>query len=166
MAELESTENCVNSFNYTFFRYTHGPMTTEIYEDAHRLHNAGLITFPEKGPIKATDKGKQLMASISDLYRENEHVCKYVEESAKKYAHLTFGALKHKIYNRVIDLDGMKIKIGDIPLYVEVLSNIEGENIPKFRIDDDWVDTLWGEFNYTEDEKALGAKIHPVTVCV
>jgi hypothetical protein len=164
MAELDSAEESVSSFNYTFFRYQHGPITTEIYEDARVLRELGLLDLPEhgKGTIKLTEKGIHLLKSIEGLYAENEVVCKYVAESAKANAPLAFGVLKKRVYNRTVDTCGGKMKIGDLPFYCDVVSKLEGDNVLRFQLDDDWLDTLWGEFHYSDEEKAQMQRIRPM----
>lgn len=166
MAELDSAEENVGTFSYTFYRYQHGPITTEIYEDAHALHALGLLDIPRrgKGPIKVTEKGIRLLKNIESLYQENERICRYVAESAKNYAPLSFGALKKKVYSRTVDVCGTKMKIGDAPFFCDVVSKLEGEGVSRFQLDDDWIDTLWGEFNYSDEQKSQLQKIRPMTI--
>lgn len=163
MAQLESTEHGVNTFSYTFYRYDHGPITTEIYEDASQLHKAGLLNVPARGkcPISTTESGKRVLAGLSDLYAENQHVCKFVEESAKAYAWMGFGALKSKVYDREVKVDGEIVKVGDVPCYQTVLSRLDG-NVEHFRLDDDWIDSIWGDFNYSDEQKAMSRRVHRV----
>lgn len=161
MAELESVEHGINTFNYTFYRYDHGPMTTEIYEDAHELRKLGLLDLPEKGqgPIRLTERGIGLLKNLAELYKQNEQICKYVDDSARTYAPLGFGALKKVIYARNVTIGGTTMKIADVPPFCDVISRIEGDNVIRFLLDDDWIDTLWGEFNYSDEQKAMARKI-------
>jgi hypothetical protein len=155
MAELDAAQDGVAAFNYTFYRYQYGPLTTEIYEDADVLRRLGFLNVPEKGKghITLTDKGTKLLANIRDLFAQNQTVCRYVVESAKANAPLSFGALKSKVYNRTVEICGTKVKIANVPFFCDVVTKLEGENVSRFQLDDDWIDTLWGEFHYTEEEK-------------
>src|SRR5690349_16904257 len=74
LAELESTRSGVNTFNYRFYRYTYGPMTTEVYEDRDSLGGLGLVTG--KREVRLTDKGEKLIAIASELFDENREVCR------------------------------------------------------------------------------------------
>jgi hypothetical protein len=162
MAQLESTEHGVNTFNYTFYRYDHGPITTEIYEDASQLHKAGLLNVSPQGkcPISTTEEGRKVISGLTDLYAENRDVCRFVEESAKSYAGMSFGTLKSKVYEREVMVEGEKIKVADFPCYQTVLSKLDGD-VQHFVLDDDWIDSIWGDFNYTDEQKAMARKIHP-----
>jgi hypothetical protein len=166
MAQLESTEQGVNTFNYTFYRYDHGPITTEIYEDASQLHKVGLLSAPIKGkcPITTTQAGKNLIAELAEVFEENRRVCDFVEASAKAYAWMRFGDLKKKVYAREVEVEGSKIKVADVPCLQTVLSKLSGD-VEHFRLDDDWLDTIWGDLNYTEDEKLQMRRIRPMSVC-
>ena len=163
MAELDSIEESVNTFSYTFYRYQHGPITTEIYDDARVLNGLGLLDVPHhgKGTIRLTDKGINFLKSIEQLFVENEAICKYVAESAKANAPLSFSALKKRVYNRTVDVCGGKMKIGDVPLFCDVVTKLDSA-VLKFELDDDWVDTLWGEFHYNDEEKAQMKRIRPM----
>ena len=120
------------------------------------MRSAGLLDVPEKGKghIRLTDEGKRLLADLADLFRENEPICRYVENSAREYARLDFGSLKRAVYEHDVIISGAKMKIADVPYFCDVITKLGGENVAAFQMDDDWIDTLWGEFNYTKDELA------------
>jgi hypothetical protein len=151
-SQLKMNSDFVKGFNYSFFRYIHGPMSKEIYEDGAALHKAGLITTLQ-GPIKLTENGKKLFDSIQSLYEENKRVVDYIDSAAQKYAALSFGQLKREIYDLSIEWAGDTWKVGKIPPYIDVLSKLEPlEAKAQFTLDDDWVDSLWGTLHYTEEQ--------------
>lgn len=154
MAELESVQHGINTFNYTFYRYDHGPMTTEIYEDIEQLKAVGLLDVPDNkcAEIKLTAAGKKLFNTINALLVANADVCAFIEDSAKKYAPLPFGELKSAVYDQRVRIGGKVVRIGDVPHFCDVIGKLQDDDVKKFQIDDDWVDTLWGYFNYTPDE--------------
>lgn len=164
MAQLESVENGVNTFNYTFYRFNHGPMTTEIYEDAKQLRLSGLLDVPatRRVNIKLTESGERLLEEISELLGENKQVCKYVKNSAKEYAGLGFGDLKRVVYDRKVEVCGQRMKIAAAPFYCDVITKLNSEKATRFQIDDDWIDTLWGYFNYSPEELAGIRVIRPM----
>ncbi len=154
MAELDASERGEKTFSYTYFRFNHGPMTTEVYEDGAALHASGYLS-EVKGhkPIALTDSGRILIESIDPLLKLNEGICNYVKESARQYAPLSFPELKQVVYDRVIVWNGISIKIADIPSTATVLPKIESKRArAEFELDEDWVDSLWGVFEYTDDD--------------
>jgi hypothetical protein len=166
MAELDSAELGVKGFSYTFFRYTYGPFTTELYEDGDALHVAGLIT-DKRGPIKLTSHGDSLLHQIEEVIRQNVDVCLLVENAAKKYAPLSFSELKRTVYARKIQWSGGEVAIGDIPMYAPVLSKLdETESDQKFQIGEDWLDSLWGALTYTEEEQIKSTRVSPYRAAV
>ncbi|MDE3062864.1 MAG: hypothetical protein KGJ51_07355 [Acidobacteriota bacterium] len=150
MAELASTSKQINTFNYSFFRWTFGPLTTDIYEDADWLASVGLSSG--KAKPRLTDKGTSLLRAASDLFQENQEAIRFVDDAAKKCAPLTFGPLRTLVYKQVVNVPGKgKLTIADVPTGYNVLSRI---STPKscFSLSDDWIDSLWRHLNYTDDE--------------
>lgn len=164
LAELKSTSDGVNSFSYRFYRYTYGPMTTEIYDDGDALHSLGLMT-DKRGLIKLTNKGKHLLDSASELFKQNASVCAYVETMAKKYASASFGDLKKDVYAKHVSVEGKKTTIADAPTCSIVLNKLDAPK-NQFQLDDDWIDSLWGVFHYTDEEEAMANDFRQVEAAV
>jgi hypothetical protein len=158
MTELESTNHGVNTFNYSFYRWDFGPFTTEIYEDADALARQGLTT--DKKSARVTPRGEQLLRITSDLFQENHRALSYIDAAANKCAKLGFGALKQLVYKQTVDVKGKRIPVGDVPSGVHVLSALDKSSIA-FSLDDDWIDTLWGYFNYSDNEMEAFSKVKP-----
>src|SRR3972149_2547917 len=94
-------------FNYTFFRWDYGPLSTEIYDDRDTLLRAGYITqVGTKGRIYPTEGGKQLLESLRDLFAENEGILRKIDHEAKRCANLTFSELMNAVY-------AMKVRFED-----------------------------------------------------
>ena len=158
MAELASTRAGFNTFNYSFYRWTFGPFTTEIYEDADALHSLGLATSKETEPA-VTDKGRKLLSNVEELLTEGRAFTEYVRESAREFAQMKFGELKDKVYQEIVLVNGKnKYTIGNAPRGSSVLTPLA--NATSFELDDDWVDTLWGQFNYSAEDLASRSVIH------
>lgn len=155
-SELDMNTNKTRGFNYSFFRYDYGPLSKEIYDDGAELHKAGLITSL-KGPIELTDEGKQIVSSLSELYRKNEQVTDYIDGAAKKYARMSFGRLRRHIYALQIEWAGDAWKVGEIPMHCDMMDALPYNDARVvFELDDDWVDSLWGVLRYSaEDAKKL-----------
>jgi hypothetical protein len=161
-SQLEMNNEATKGFNYSFFRYTHGPISKEIYNDGGMLHSAGLITTL-KGPIKLTETGMKSFDSLKDLYGQNLEILAYIDSAAKSYAPLAFGPLKKRIYALQVEWCGDKWKVGKIPECTDVLTKLEGDEIrTAFKIDDDWIDSLWGRLHYTEEQSRKLKIVHKV----
>ncbi len=161
-SELSMNEQGTKGFNYTFFKYWYGPISKEIYEDGTTLHVGGLITTLE-GPIKLTQRGREVFDMLGPLYKENQEITEFIDSAAKAYASLSFGALKQKIYDLSVRWAGDKWKVGKIPPCVDVLTKLDANEARKqFRVDDDWVDSLWGTLNYTEEQTKKLRIVHKV----
>jgi hypothetical protein len=161
-AELYSTRARVNTFNYSFFRYTYGPFTTEIYEDADALCRLGLSTAKDAHP-RVTDKGTRVLNSAKKLFEKNRKAVSFVEKASAECASLSFSSLKRKVYREVVMVNGSRHTIENAPKGYEVLSAIS-DPVAFFHIDDDWVDTLWKDFNYTDEEIAGLHRTRPLSV--
>lgn len=153
MAELASTSHGVNTFNYSFYRWTYGPMSTEIYEDADALHALGLSSSKNRN-ARVTPKGMALLNIAGDLFSDNRAAVKYVDDASRKCAQLGFGQLKKLVYGQSVMVGGKKTLIADVPSGVGVLSSAPDAKL-EFALDDDWVDTLWGYFNYSSEDFEL-----------
>jgi hypothetical protein len=162
MAELASTRRGINTFNYSFYRWTFGPFTTEIYEDADALTALGLST--DKRCPRVTDKGVHLLKMASGLFAENRKVIEFVDAASSECAPLSFGALKAKVYKEEILAEhGTKCTIAQASTGWNVLSAIPKPSAA-FTIGDDWVDTLWSYFNYSDEELDGLKTIRPMLV--
>lgn len=164
VSELSMNQEGVKGFSYTFFKYTHGPMTKQIYEDGGILHTTGFITSL-KGPIYLTDHGANLLRSTESIRHDNAAIFRYIESAAQTYASLSFTRLKKKVYDLSVGWYGEDWKISEIPAYTDVLSKLEdAEASLLFQIDDDWIDSLWGALHYSEEESKKLKVVHRVAI--
>jgi len=162
-SELEMNNDGVKGFNYPFFRYRYGPLSKEIYADGGILHAAGIISTLKTQPIKLTDKGKEILASVSPLMEQNAEITNYIDAAAKMYAPLSFGALKNKIYALSIKWGGDTWEVGEMLPYMDMLDKLEDKEARiSFQIDDDWIDSLWGTLTYNEEQSRKLNIIHEV----
>jgi uncharacterized protein YwgA len=153
-SELAMNKSSTKGLNYTFFRYLYGPMSKEVYEDGGALHVGGLITTL-KGPIELTEEGLRLVDSVSLIYEENRDITSYIDVVSKEYAPLDFGPLKKKIYDLTLTWGGDVWTVREFPAYTDMLKSLsEAEAKISFRLDDDWIDSLWGPLNYTKEQTA------------
>ena len=161
-AELKMSTEGEKGFNYTFFRYTHGPISTEVYEDRDALEAAGFMGYA-RGLIRLTQKGQELLESVSPVLNKNEQILGRIDWAAKKYAALSFGELKAAIYQVKVRWAGKAVPVGEIPACVNILTKFsEDEAKAQFKLSDDWIDSLWGIFDYTEHDWKKLRKVHRV----
>ncbi len=162
VSELNMNTEGTKGLNYTFFKWAYGPMTKEIYEDGGILHSAGLITTL-KEPIRVADRGAQVLDSLRSLYKENEGILGYIDAAARRYAPLSFAEVKEDIYKLTVEWNGEQWEVGEIPPCADVLVKLdEDKAVRRFVLDDDWVDSLWGTFNYTEEQHKKIRIIHKI----
>jgi hypothetical protein len=162
MSELASTRKGVNTFNYSFFRYTYGPFTTEIYEDANSLDHLGLAAAKSKSTV-LTEKGAHVLKIAEDLFAQNSQARTFVDMATRECAPLGFGDLKQKVYREKVLIGSCKASIADAPMCSNVLSRLVKPEA-SFLIDDDWVDTLWKYFHYTDDDLASADHLQPLSI--
>jgi hypothetical protein len=160
MAELASTRRSINTFHYSFFRWTFGPFTTEIYEDADSLTSLGLCT-PKESP-SITAKGETVLESAYELFQQNRDSLWFVKQASKECSPLGFGALKNLVYKEMVTVDGVPRTIADTPKGRQVLSTCSKPK-DSFVLDDDWTDSLWCYFNYSDDDLSAMSIIRPAT---
>jgi hypothetical protein len=160
MAELASTRKAINTFHYSFYRWTFGPFTTEIYEDADSLSSLGLCTTKDRPTITA--KGQRVLESASDLFKKNGEPLHYVKQASRDCSPLSFGTLKTRVYREIVIVDGTQCTIADAPRGHQLLSSCP-KPVASFVMDDDWADSLWAYFNYTDAEIASMSIIRPAT---
>ncbi len=91
----------IKGFSYCFFKYTHGPISTSIYEDRDALLTAGLLEGG-KGSRRLTDLGKRLARVVLREMPEedpNARVIRVLKEQARWIARArTWEAIKEKVY--------------------------------------------------------------------
>jgi len=158
---LAMSKERVKGFNYHFFKFDHGPISKQIYEDGECLVASGLVSGLKNAEL--TERGQRTFGSLQALYEENKAVTDYIDKAAAAYGRLGFGSLKKRIYALKVIWAGEEWTIADIPLCTDVLDKVEAKDAATaFVIDDDWVDSLWGTFHYTEEQAQKLRVIHRV----
>lgn len=136
----------IKGLNYKFFRWEHGPMTEQIYQDCEMLHKAGLIDRTE-WPIGATKDGKLLLESFLKFTEKegNKEILSIISNVVKKYARLSASDIKKLVYDIVIVPVGWKkkVRIGNIPHGDDIIMKLEEKEVDKlFRLNEEDLDDL------------------------
>jgi hypothetical protein len=157
-AQHAMNEERKKGFNYTYFKWDYGPLSTEIYDDRDVLVRAGYVTeVGTNGRIYLTEEGTKLLGSLRELFEENDEIVRKIDEEAKKCSNLTFGRLKELTYEIKVPYGNRAIAVKDVPRGMQVLGKVRKEEAKKvFELDDDWLDSVYGIFDRTpEDRKKL-----------
>lgn len=107
------------AFDYEFFMYDLGPMSTEVYRDFEFLMNKGLVIDDEKG-IRLSEFGR----SIENQFRKviPKKIISTIEEITDKYAPMRTEDLVRLTHHIKIKLpDGTIACIEDLPKNTTVL---------------------------------------------
>ncbi|MFQ5879435.1 MAG: hypothetical protein ACE5IZ_04610 [Dehalococcoidia bacterium] len=126
-------------FNYSFYRYSYGPFTTELYETWEDLSWTGLLQVEPgpKGSISVTAKGRELAdAFINEVLSDkvNEHFLLVMHKVQDLYAGDDTGTLLRKIYQMRVRPLGWEevITVGEAPLgvhFTRILDESEARTV-------------------------------------
>ncbi len=128
------------AFNYSFFRYDYGPMSTELYDECESMSREGFIEgFTEKGDIRLTGDGKALLSQCHEVFGKNKHVFENIDKITNTYSGYRTDALKKEVYE--IEDPDYGLKILNIRQCVDLLVNLSDKN-NIVEIDNGWIETL------------------------
>lgn len=120
---LEMFEQRAKGFNFSFYRYTWGPFTKELYETWEDLEWAGLLEVGSgaSGKITLTQQGHELAASFIEEVLDtpkNRPFLECLRSAAEKYGTLSTGALLKQVYSRPVTPIGFikRVTVGATPI--------------------------------------------------
>jgi len=153
LVTLDEFRNKLKGFNLTFFRYTWGPYSKQLWELRDRLMSAGLLT--EGKPLEAetggvyalTKPGRALSDDLcKDIWtdKRNAPFVRGIEDVANQFATQdTNSIIKHVYDLEVQRLDGAMQRIEDIPQKVDITRVLDlAEAKAEIAIPDSWLETL------------------------
>ena len=141
LSEKEMLERKVRGFNYEFFKWHHGPLSTDIYTDLDVLRRAGFVSANDD--INLTSEGQEAFRKLSSLFKEHEPVTTPIDVVTRRSVGLTTEELTERVYETTITYPLGKKKIRDIPKGQVILSpQVSGRTSATFALNDSWVETL------------------------
>src|SRR5438445_9173350 len=120
LSEKEMLDQKVKGFSYEFFRWHHGPLSTDIYTDLDVLRRSGFVSGSED--IALTAQGVDALRRLSPLFKEYKSVTTPIDAVARRSAGLTTQELTERVYGTTISYPMGSKKIRDIPKGWPILS--------------------------------------------
>src|SRR5438552_3655399 len=141
LSEKEMLERKVRGFNYEFFKWHHGPLSTDIYTDLDVLRRAGFVSANDD--INLTSEGQEAFRKLSSLFKEHEPVTTPIDVVTRRSVGLTTEELTERVYGTTITYPLGKKKIRDMPKGQTIISpQVAGRTSATFALNDSWVETL------------------------
>lgn len=135
-------------FNYTFFRYTHGPFTKDLYQTEFDLASAGLIEGGSGWTFSLSDDGRELANELIEhvwTCGENALFWHDIQEIAAKTADLSTRQLIRQVYaQEVVPLGWSEpMTVEDLPLGVDLTRIFDDvEVVEALDVPDEWIETI------------------------
>jgi uncharacterized phage-associated protein len=151
LSERDMIRSQTQGFNYSFFRWDHGPMSKGVYEDHEFLKNNRLV---DPNSMRVSSRGWDVLEHAEELLRENAHIVSKIRDVVSEYGSMSGAQLKSEVYDMEISpLTGTDtIKVENIPEGRDIYFPLPEElQDTKFSIDDEWLHTL--DILFTEDSR-------------
>ena len=140
------------AFNFSFYRYHHGPFTTELYETWEELSWMGFLEI-EPGPrgrLKLTDAGVKAAEWYDQRLRisRNQPIMQVFDRVANSYAQLSTAELLQRVYSMTVVPLGWQgqVDVRQTPPGVYYTCNLDYEEAKlSVTIDDDTAREFFGE---------------------
>src|SRR2546428_8271663 len=141
LSEKEMLDQKVRGFNYEFFKWHHGPLSTDIYADLDVLRRSGFVSG--KDNIALTIQGIEALKRLSSLFKEHKLVTAPIGAVTRRSAGLTTQELTERVYGTTVRYPMGSKKIRDIPKGWVILGPPPPERTSaSFTLNDSWVETL------------------------
>ena len=141
LSEKEMLDQKFRGFNYEFFKWHHGPLSTDIYTDLDVLRRSGFVSGKED--ITLTTHGMEALRRLSPLFKEHKSVTTPIDAVTRRSAELTTQELTERVYGTTVSYPMGSKKIRDIPKGWSILSPPPPERVSAtFTLNDSWVETL------------------------
>jgi hypothetical protein len=141
LSEKEMLDQKVRGFNYEFFKWHHGPLSTDIYTDLDVLRRAGFVSGNED--IALTAHGVEALRKLRPLFKDHRLVTTPIDVVTRRSAGLTTQNLTERVYETTVTYPMGSKKIKDIPKGQVILSPPARERTSAtFELNDSWLETL------------------------
>lgn len=142
LVEKSMLERNAKGLTYKFFRWEHGPMSKDVYEDREFLEENNLVS-DYTGEIKS--EGRDVLEQAKGVLEANESFIIDIDDIVDKYGEYSGAALKEIVYDvEVAPLTtGKRIRVKDIPDSTDIFFPIPDELAEdRFEMSDGWISTL------------------------
>jgi len=118
--EYELGQEGKRAFNYEFFQYDQGPLSIQVYEDRDFLKEHSLISV-DGYTAQITPEGERLLSSFDFVFESNAAITNRLAEIAGRFSGKTGIELVEDTHEMVIEMNGKRVKVGDLPKYTAIL---------------------------------------------
>ena len=157
----------VKAFNFSFYRYTHGPFTRELYETWGELEWMGFLEIQPgpRGNIIVTEQGGQAAKRYRTWLLElgNGRVLEELERTADSYSQLSTSELLRKVYELQVLAVGWshKVRIRELPANAYLTCALETEEArDSAHLDDSIVGDFFSQIPRAERPGDITDAIH------
>jgi len=146
LSERELKQNDFFGFNYDFFRWDHGAMTTDIFQDFNFLERNGGILSPKKNNEsipRVSEDGWHLIENCTELFTKNKSIIETINSIIRNYGKWNTYQIKEFCYRIPVDFQAKSTPIIDIPKGEKIVMP-EGKSVEKqkFVINNEWLETI------------------------
>ncbi len=138
LSEKEMLDRKIRGFNYEFFKWHHGPLSTDIYVDVETLRRAGFVSSKED--IALTTRGNKALGKLSKLFKDHESATTLIDSITRRLSGLNTQELVDQVYGTVVTYPMGSKRIRDMPMGQVILN--PRERSATFSLDDSWAETL------------------------
>jgi len=141
LSENSMNKNKKKGLNYNFFRYTYGPMSRQIYADIELFKELKLVS--KSDDIKLTERGEMILEEFSELFERNKTITEEIDKNIRLLANMDTESVKKFVYKLEKNVYSNKMKIEEIPIFINILSKISDEQAKNiFDIKDSDIETF------------------------
>src|SRR5207249_10425546 len=111
-AEKRMIDNCVQGFDYDFYRWNFGPLSPSIYADIETLQKTSMVT--RGANIQLTERGRKTLEDCGSLFEANQVVVACIDEVVRRFATKTTEQVRSHVYDVQIEYPMGPQKIRDM----------------------------------------------------
>lgn len=142
LSEKSMLEREAKGLTYKFFRWEHGPMSKEVYEDREFLEENNLVS-DYTGEINR--EGREVLDQARGILEANEDFIRDIDDVIDEYGQYSGAELKQIVYDVEVTplTTGRLLRVEDIPETTDIFFPIPDELAEeRFEISEDWISTL------------------------
>ncbi|WP_152415908.1 type II toxin-antitoxin system antitoxin SocA domain-containing protein [Halovivax asiaticus] len=142
LSENSLVQEGIDGLKYSFFRWEHGPMSKEVYEDHEYLCENRFVS-EESGEILS--QGKEVLDQATPVLSDNSDIVREINLTIEKYGDIPGYKLKNIVYDMNVELmaSGTEQKVEDIPKGTDIIWSLSNDEYnQRFELSDEWAETL------------------------